>query len=213
MSLIQEFGLWLRPRLYFIGCIFLLVFWLDLVRNCLFDISCVADLILLELLQLGVSSQVTSTDLALVVLWGGIFAPPLLIRISRMIHQQLRLSASQQTHSHSLRWGLHVASQGSNVFPTPLPLLFLPHNRPADAFASTGALFRKDHLGIFRFGNLRTLACDWLLWPHDNLGRNCSCVLSPSVSLEGSWGVFGGLGRPLSFNITGKQRNGEKLNA
>lgn len=86
----------------------------------------------------------------------------------------------------------------------------LPRNCTADAFASTGALYRKDHLGIFRFGNLRVLACDWLLWPHDNLGRNLSCVLSPSVSLEGSWGVFGGLGRPLSFNITGKQRNGEK---
>lgn len=76
----------------------------------------------------------------------------------------------------------------------------------ADALASTGVLYRKDHLGIFRFGNLRTLGCDWLLWPHDNLGRKCSCVLSPSVSLEGSWGVFGGLGRPLSFNITGKQK-------
>lgn len=87
----------------------------------------------------------------------------------------------------------------------------LPHNRTPDAFASTGALFRKDHLGIFRFGNLRALGCDWLLWPHDNLGRKCSCVLSPSVSLEGSWGVFGGLGRPLSFNITGKERNGDKL--
>lgn len=88
----------------------------------------------------------------------------------------------------------------------------LPHNCTADALASTGAFYRKDHLGIFRFGNLRMLGCDWLLWPHDNLGRKCSCVLSPSVSLEGSWGVFGGLGRPLSFNITGKQRNGEKLN-
>lgn len=111
----------------------------------------------------------------------------------------LRLSASQQT-----QW---------SVFSTPLPpvLHCLPHNCTADALASTGALYRKDHLGIFRFGNLRKLGCDWLLWPHDNLGRKCSCVLSPSVSLEGSWGVFGGLGRPLSFNITGKQRNGEKL--
>lgn len=53
----------------------------------------------------------------------------------------------------------------------------LPHNCTADAFASTGALFCKDHLGIFRFWNLRVLACDWLRWPHDNLGRNRSCVL------------------------------------
>lgn len=88
----------------------------------------------------------------------------------------------------------------------------LLHNCTTDALASTGALFRKDHLGIFRFGNLRTLLSDWLPWPHDNLGRKCSCVLSPSVSLEGSWGGFGGLGRPLGFNITGKQRHGEKLN-
>lgn len=117
-----------------------------------------------------------------------------------MIYKQLRLSASQQT-----QW---------SGFWTPLPpvLHCLPHNCTADALDSTGALYRKDHLGIFRFGNLRMLGCDWLPWPHDNLGRKCSCVLSPSVSLEGSWGVFGGLGRPLSFNITGKQRNGEKLN-
>lgn len=126
--------------------------------------------------------------------------------------QQLCLSASQQTRSHSFRWGLHVVREGSTVFSPPAPPTLLPPSkRTADAFASTGALYRKDHLGIFRFGNLRALACDWLLWPHDNLGRNCSCVLSPSVSLEGSWGVFGCLGRPLSFNITGKERSGETL--
>lgn len=101
-------------------------------------------------------------------------------------------------------WGWHFSKA-----PLPVPHC-LPHNCTADALASTGALFWKDHLSIFRFWNLRALACDWLCWPHDNLGTNRSCVLSPSVSLEGSWGVFGGLGRPLKFNITGKQRKGEK---
>lgn len=70
----------------------------------------------------------------------------------------------------------------------------LPHNCTADALASTGAVFWRDHLGIFRFWNPRALTFDWLRRPHDNLGRNLSCVLSPSVSLEGSWGGFGGLG-------------------
>lgn len=50
------------------------------------------------------------------------------------------------------------------------PTAFLPHNCTADALASTGALFWRDHLGIFRFCNLRAPPCDWLRRPHDNLG-------------------------------------------
>lgn len=143
-------------------------------------------------LQLRVSQPVTSTDLASA-------------EAEAEIYKQLRWSASQQTRPCTqVRTGW-----GVSCTPRPAALHGLPPDR-AGALASTGALHRKDHLGIFRSGNLRTLGCDWLPGPHDNLGRKCSCVLSPSVSLEGSWGVFGGLGRPLFFNIPGKQRTGEK---
>lgn len=146
----------------------------------------------------------TSTDLAFTACWGESSDPhpQTFIPNDRPTAAIVSITANTPVRSgEDCKW--------SNKAP---PMLHcLPHNCTADALASTGALYRKDRLGIFRFGNLRTLGCDWLLWPHDNLGRKCSCVLSPSVSLEGSWGVFGGLGRPLSFNITGKQRNGEKL--
>lgn len=127
-----------------------------------------------------------------------------------MIYKQLRLSAPRTRPFIQVRtaWGLTRVE--CFVEPTATRCSTAALITSTDALASTGALYRKDHLGIFRCGNLRTLGCDWLLWPHDNLGRKCSCVLSPSVSLEGSWGVFGGLGRPLSFNITGKQKKWRK---
>lgn len=68
-------------------------------------------------------------------------------------------------------------------------------------------LLSEELKGIFRFWNLRALGCDWLSQPHDNLGRNCSCVLSPSVSLEGGWGGFGGLGHHLTLiSLVSKER-------
>lgn len=154
----------------------------------------------------------TSTDSALAARWGGSSDPHPQARVPNDLPTAEIVSIAANTPLHSGE-GCVWSNKGgvSSSTPPPPVLHCLPHNRAADALASTGALYRKDRLGIFRFGNLRTLGCDWLLWPHDNLGRKCSCVLSPSVSLEGSWGVFGGLGTPLSFNITGKQRNGEKL--
>lgn len=82
---------------------------------------------------------------------------------------------------------------GSVVLQTP-PACWLPHNCTADALTSTGASFWNDHFCIFRCWNLRVAPSDWLCRPHDNLARKCSRVLSPIVSLEGSWGGFGGLG-------------------
>lgn len=154
----------------------------------------------------------TSTDSALVARWGGSLDPHPQTRVPNDLPTTEIVSIAANTPLHSGEDCIWSNKGGVFSSTPPPPVLHcLPHNRTADALASTGALYRKDRLGIFRFGNLRTRGCDWLLWPHDNLGRKCSCVLSPSVSLEGSWGVFGGLGRPLSFNITGKQRNGEKL--
>lgn len=156
----------------------------------------------------------TSTDLTLAALpdlllptsnsyswpWSHLFMSALLGELHSLTSQPA------YTHQHGV-----VLSGFTFVFPKTPPLPHcLPHNCTADAFAPTGALFWTDHLGIFRFWNLRAPPCDWLWRAHDNLGRNRSCVLLPSVSLEGSWGGFGGLGDHLTFKITGKQRNGEK---
>lgn len=148
----------------------------------------------------------TSTDLALAALLG------LRLAFSSQAQAHTHIPTRGQTFPNLLQkncciWRHHnqhtpidtvlLLSLGFTLVflrpPSPVPHC-LPHNCTADALASTGALFWKDHLGIFRFWNLRALVCDWLCWPHDNLGRNRSCELLPSVSLEGSWGGFGGLG-------------------
>lgn len=95
-------------------------------------------------------------------------------------------------------WGFHLISLPS----LPKPLLFLIVVSISLWYIYwTGAPFWRDHLGIFRFWNLRAPASDWLFGPHDNYGAAAAVSCRPSFLWREVGEALWRLGKQLNSKV------------